>query len=185
MMRIFICSFVRIGLAKKTLWITFFGPQGCHCWCRFYEYSKQIFVSLSQKCIASGGDYVKNNLLYAFINPSAMEGCLTKLIFKWSKAGLNSEISFSSTSYLTKTKEPNLPYYLPIYVRITYGFMPLSRKLARGKTQTTSSRILSRVTDSFFTMITVKLIAPLVPTRLVKIKASLIINVGLKHPNYN
>ena len=37
--------------------------------------------------------------------------------FKRSKASLNSEFSFSKTGYLTKTKEPSLPYYLPIKER--------------------------------------------------------------------
>ena len=34
--------------------------------------------------------------------------------FKLSLTGLNSEFSFSSTSYLPKAEEPSLPYYLPI-----------------------------------------------------------------------
>ena len=33
--------------------------------------------------------------------------------FKWSQAGLNSEL-FSYTSCLIKAKEPNMPYYLSI-----------------------------------------------------------------------
>ena len=34
--------------------------------------------------------------------------------FKRSSTGLNSEFSFSLTSYLTKAEEPSLSYYLPI-----------------------------------------------------------------------
>ena len=36
--------------------------------------------------------------------------CEIRLIFKQIKAGLNSEFSFSSTSFPNKVKEPRLPY---------------------------------------------------------------------------
>ena len=35
-----------------------------------------------------------------------------KVNFKWSKVGLNSMFSFSLTAYLTKVKEPCLPYLI-------------------------------------------------------------------------
>ena len=38
----------------------------------------------------------------------------TRSIFKQSKAGLNSEFSYSSNGFLIKAKEPSLPYYLLI-----------------------------------------------------------------------
>ena len=47
-----------------------------------------------------------------FLNPSA-----TRLISNQSSTDLNSEVSFSLTSYLTKAKELNLPYYLSIVVK--------------------------------------------------------------------
>ena len=39
------------------------------------------------------------------------EGCNTRSIYKWSKAGLNSEFSFSKTGCPTKIKEFSLPIY--------------------------------------------------------------------------
>ena len=46
-----------------------------------------------------------------------MCGIRQKVIFKESKAGLNSAISFPWTSFLTKKKkkEPNLPIYILMY----------------------------------------------------------------------
>ena len=37
-----------------------------------------------------------------------------QFFFKRSLTGLNSDFSFSQTSFLTKAEEPSLPYYLPI-----------------------------------------------------------------------
>ena len=54
--------------------------------------------------------------------------CNTRSIFKQSKAGLNSEFFFPQTGCLTKAKEPNLPYYLPIVGGRKDGFMPLCCK---------------------------------------------------------
>ena len=47
-----------------------------------------------------------------FTNPSARAGYDTRSIFKRSLTGLNSELSFSKTSCLTKAEEPSLSYYL-------------------------------------------------------------------------
>ena len=44
-------------------------------------------------------------------------------IFKWSTTGLNSYFSFFYAGFLTKTREPSMPHYLPIVVRRSGGFM--------------------------------------------------------------
>ena len=74
-------------------------------------------------------------------NPSALAGCDTRLISKQSLTCLNSEFSFSLTSYLTKVKEPNLPYYSPIAGGRIIGFIPFSRVLVLCEMQKASSRI--------------------------------------------
>ena len=68
--------------------------------------------------------------------------------FKRSLTGLNSEFSFSSTSYLTKTEVPSLSYYLPIAGRRIIGFIPFPRILVRCEMQSVSSRIWTRVAVS-------------------------------------
>ena len=49
-----------------------------------------------------------------------------------------------------KTKELSVPNYLPIAGERTDGFVPFSRALERSETQTASSRIWTRVTDSIY-----------------------------------
>ena len=49
--------------------------------------------------------------------------CDTESIFKQSKAGLNSDFSFSQTGSLTEDKEPSLSYYVPIVGEWRDGFM--------------------------------------------------------------
>ena len=44
-------------------------------------------------------------------NSSAMSRMWHKVNFKWSIASLNLEFSFLNTDWLTKAKEPSLPYY--------------------------------------------------------------------------
>ena len=46
------------------------------------------------------------------LNPSATTGKWYKMVFTHSKAYLNSEFSFSSTSYFIKMRKPSLHYYL-------------------------------------------------------------------------
>ena len=46
--------------------------------------------------------------------PSTMDRMWHKVNFKWSKAGLNTEFSFSETSCLTKAKDLGLFYYIPL-----------------------------------------------------------------------
>ena len=83
--------------------------------------------------------------------PLSLAGCDTRTIFKWSTAGLNSEFSFSQTSYLTKPKEPSLSYYLPIATKGRRdGFMPFWRALVQNETQTATSRIWTQVIDSIY-----------------------------------
>ena len=48
--------------------------------------------------------------------PLPWAGYDTRLIFKQSKAGLNSEFSFSKTDCLIKARKFRLPYYLSIAV---------------------------------------------------------------------
>ena len=67
----------------------------------------------------------------------------TRSIFNQSTASLNSEFSFSSTGYLTKTKDPCLSYYFIIRDR----FMPLSRILVWKEAQTILSRIWTWVNN--------------------------------------
>ena len=68
--------------------------------------------------------------------------------FKRSLTGLNSEFSFSKTSYLTKAEEPSLPCYLPIAGGRVIGFIPFPRVLVLCEIQSVSSRIWTRVTVS-------------------------------------
>ena len=67
--------------------------------------------------------------VYIFNNPSARTGYDTRSIFKQGLTGLNSEFSFSYTSFLTKAEEPSLPYYLPIARGILIGFISFPKYL--------------------------------------------------------
>ena len=79
--------------------------------------------------------------LILFTNPSARAGYDTRSIFKRSLTGLNSEFSFSKTSYLTKTEEPSLSYYLTIAGGRIIGFIPFPKVLVLCEMQLFSSRI--------------------------------------------
>ena len=65
----------------------------------------------------------------------------TMSIFKRSLRGLNSEFSFSQTSFLTKVKEPNLLYYLPVARERIFGCIPFQKVLLLCEMKKTSSRI--------------------------------------------
>ena len=80
-------------------------------------------------------------LLILFTNPSAQAGYDTRSIFKRSLTGLNSELSFSENSCLTKAEEPSLSYYLPIAGGRIIGFIPFPRVLMLCEMQSASSRI--------------------------------------------
>ena len=88
-----------------------------------------------------------NTPVYIFTNPSARAGYDSRSIFKRSLTSLNSEFSFSSTSFLTKAEEPSLPYYLPIAGGRIIGFIPFPRVLVLCEMQSVSSRIWIRVAD--------------------------------------
>ena len=87
-------------------------------------------------------------VIYIFTNPSARAEYDTRSFFKRSLTGLNSELSFSSTSCLTKAEEPSLPYYLPIAGGRIIGFIPFPRVLVLCEMQPVSSRIWTRVAAS-------------------------------------
>ena len=72
---------------------------------------------------------------------SSASGCDTRSIFMRSLIGLNSEFSFSLTSWYTKVEESSLPYYLPIAGLRIIGFIPFPRVLTLWEMQTASSRI--------------------------------------------
>ena len=64
--------------------------------------------------------------------------------FKRGLTGLNSEFSFSYTSYLTKAEEPSLPYYLPIAGERIIGFIPFPRVLVLCEMQSVQDLNLCR-----------------------------------------
>ena len=68
--------------------------------------------------------------------------------FKRCFTGLNSEFSFSQTSWLTKAEESSLPYYLPIAEGRIIGFIPFSRLLVLCEMQSVASTIWTRVAVS-------------------------------------
>ena len=61
---------------------------------------------------------------------------------------MNSKLSFSSTSCLTKAEGPSLPYYVHIAGWRIIGFIPFPRVLVLCVMQSVSSRIWSRVAVS-------------------------------------
>ena len=79
--------------------------------------------------------------------PFSKEGCDTISIFKQSKAGLNSEFSFSYSGCLTEAKEPSMPYYLLIAGERTDGLMPFPRTLVQSEKQIASASIRTQVTN--------------------------------------
>ena len=103
-------------------------------------------------------------IIIIFTNPSARAGYDTRSIFKRSLTGLNSEFSFSWTSFLTKAEELSLPYYLPIAGRGVIGFIPFPGVLVLCEMQSVSSRIRTRVAvslsydDNHYTTGTAKII---------------------------
>ena len=89
--------------------------------------------------------HVTGSRVILFTNPSARAGYDTRSIFKRSLTDLNSEFSFSSTSYFTKAEEPSLPYYLPLAGGRIIGFIPFPRVSVLCEMQSVSSRIWTRV----------------------------------------
>ena len=66
---------------------------------------------------------MENSQEYVSIYPAppTLEEYDSKSIFKWSKADMTSEFSFSYTGCLPKTKEPSLPYCLRITGEVTFS----------------------------------------------------------------
>ena len=91
---------------------------------------------------------LKKWYLIIFTNPSTRAGYDTRSIFKRSLTGLNSEFSFSWSSWLTMALEPSLPNYLSIAGGRRIGFIPFPRVLVRCEMQSVSSRIWTRITVS-------------------------------------
>ena len=68
--------------------------------------------------------------------------------FKRSLTGLNSEFSLSKTSFLTKTEEPSLPYYLSIAGGRIIGFIPFPTVLVLCEMLSVLSRNWTRIAVS-------------------------------------
>ena len=83
-----------------------------------------------------------------FTNPSAQAGYDTRSIFKRCLTGLNSELSFSKTNFLTQAEEHSLSYYLLIAGGRIIGFIPFPRVLVLCEMQLASSRIWTCVAVS-------------------------------------
>ena len=81
---------------------------------------------------------------------SARVGCATMSIFKPSLTGLNVEFSFSLFNFITKGKEPSLPYYLLIAESRIIGFMSSPIVLALWEMPKILSRNWTRVAMSIF-----------------------------------
>ena len=79
--------------------------------------------------------------------------------FKQSLTDLNSEFSFL-IGCLTKAKEPNLSYYLPIAGERIIGFILFPRVFMLMEMQSTSSSILNCVAVSIFYLVTITPRAP-------------------------
>ena len=73
--------------------------------------------------------HINHCRLSIFTNPSTRAGYDTRLIFKGSLTGLNSEFSFSETSCLNKAEETGRPYYLPMAGMGIIGFISFPRVL--------------------------------------------------------
>ena len=90
---------------------------------------------------------------YVFSNPFVWASGETRSIFKW-----NLQVwiqSFPSLSCLTKSKEPILPYYLPIAGGRIIGFIPFSKVLVLWEIQSALSRFELLLLCPFPMMITI------------------------------
>ena len=81
-------------------------------------------------------EYGRPTYIYIHTYFSFKVGCDTRLLFKMSSTGLNSEFSSSSTSCHTDPEEHSLPYYLPITVERIIGFIYFPKVLALREMQT-------------------------------------------------
>ena len=76
---------------------------------------------------------------YLTLQPQAV--CDARSFFKRSTNGLNSEFPCALAGCITKAKEPNMFYYLPIAGEKIVGFMSFLRSLTGSKTQIALSKI--------------------------------------------
>ena len=83
---------------------------------------------------------------HKFTQHSTTDRKLLKVIFKQSKAVLNSIFHSTRLIFLTKAKEISLSYYLPIAEERINRFIAFPRALARSETQIALCRTL--VVDS-------------------------------------
>ena len=102
---------------------------------------------LEKNCLLSYRIGLTYIYIYIYTNPSKWIWD-TKIIFKRSLTGLNSEFPFSETSCLTKAEEPNLSYDLPIAGGRIIGFIPFPRILVLWEMRSISSSIWTRVAVS-------------------------------------
>ena len=75
---------------------------------------------------------------------------ISRSIFKWSLTSLNSDFSFSYTSYHTKLKQISLSSYLPIGRRRIIESIHFPRVLVLCEMQTALSRVRTRVALSIY-----------------------------------
>ena len=111
------------------------------CYFPLYTFRQNCFV-----CFADGCSFLfvrflliwRFNFLSLFWNVFSVSfltmsvyflGFLFRSIFKQSLTSLNSDFSFSKTSFFTKAEEPSLPFYLPIAEGRIIGFKPFPRVL--------------------------------------------------------
>ena len=103
----------------------------------------QIFVLRSNKSFKNKN--ISQQFTYKFYidlpTPPARAGYDTRLIFKQSLTGFNSEFSFPKNSCLTKAEKPSLPYYLSIAGGRIIGFIPFPRVLVLCEMLSVLSRI--------------------------------------------
>ena len=92
--------------------------------------------------------YIYIYIYHVYPTPQLGQDKTQGQFFRWCLTGLNSELFFSYTSWLTKIEEPSLPYYLPIAIGRIIGFIPFPRVLVLCEMQSVSSRIWIRVAMS-------------------------------------
>ena len=97
-----------------------------------FTYYIYIYIYLLCSCLRGHN--------YHIYQPLCSAGYDTRSIFKWSLTGLNSELSFSLTSCLTKAEEPSQPYYLPIAGGRIIGFIPFPTVSVLCEKQSVSSK---------------------------------------------
>ena len=85
-----------------------------------------------------------------FSNPSMQAGWDTRLIFKWSLAGLNSEFLSSRPVVIPSLKSPVSDTFLPIVWDRIIGFIPYLMVLVLCEMQTALTGIWTQVALSIY-----------------------------------